>query len=86
MSIRHLILLTFTLLMVSLAGCGEELAADGTLCEFDSDCQSDLCIFNTGGLEGYCSSTCNTNATCPNTTNWECEKIDEVAFKVCVQK
>jgi hypothetical protein len=58
----------------------------GAQCEKSADCQSDFCVFLTGGSSlGMCTQTCSDDIDCPGLGN-QCVALSDAPQKVCVPK
>lgn len=62
---------------------GADLGDIGDECQYDSDCESDICIFEGGASWGYCSKVCESWSDCPSF--WDCEQLANTTAKYCVQ-
>jgi len=58
----------------------------GQQCTKSSDCESDFCVFLSGGSSlGMCTQTCDDDIDCPGFDN-KCVKLSDAPQKVCVPK
>ena len=56
--------------------------ANGAQCTKSADCESDFCVFNTGGSLGMCTKTCSDNIDCD--LGERCVKLGDAPQKACV--
>lgn len=58
----------------------------GAQCERSADCESDFCVFLSGGGSlGMCTQTCGDTIDCPG-LDYECVALSDAPQKVCVPR
>lgn len=56
--------------------------ADGAQCKQSADCESDFCVFKSGGSLGMCTKTCEDNIDCG--LGEKCVSLGDAPQKACV--
>jgi hypothetical protein len=64
---------------------GGSKKAYGAQCKASADCESDFCVFRSGGSLGMCTQTCEDDIDCPGLGS-QCATLNDAPQKVCVPK